>query len=143
MFIGLSAIFGLGPVVVLIVFRNKVRIPQKYFCYLLALVCVGLFIGTLVNEILGYAVTSVCWWVALGLGCGSCLAGGILLLITLTSLERNREGRQTSTISVKNTKQASYSTSYIDEIKALKELLDSEAITKEEYDAKKKEILSR
>ena len=54
-------------------------------------------------------------------------------------VRRNAYDSALQTESVKQT----HNTDYIDEIKRLKELLDCDAITQEEYDAKKKEILSR
>ena len=150
MFISLALLLGVGPAIVFLVFRNKVKETQRIICAFLTVVIFGLAIGTLVNEIIGYAEEMVCLYVALGLGCGAALLGVIVLIATLTSFEKKdktakeepREEKREEPVKVSKTKNSG-NMDYIAEIKALKELLDDGAITKEEYDKKKKEILER
>ena len=110
-----------------------------------------------------------CSWVAMGLSIGAMALGLVVMLSTFgcirsrrnrrLALQRKIEARRKATneytrelvaernqpapIRQPEPAKPTYNTDYIDEIKRLKELLDCDAITKEEYDAKKKEILSR
>ena len=75
------------------------------------------------------------------------IAGIICLLSFAISLANISEAvayrRQNRTIKVISTNETSekHNVDYIEEIKMLKELLDSGAITQEEFDAKKKQLL--
>ena len=92
-----------------------------------------------------------CAWVAMGLdiGCISvgvlCLAVTLLLKITQRSVQRSSGPVRYYDAPVEparpQSKPQPRDMSYIEEIKQLKELLDSGALTQEEYDMLKKEIL--
>ena len=107
-----------------------------------------------------------CTWVAMGLSLGGLVVSLAVMLITLDCVRRIRRARKqqiyysklnaqkaaqhTASLASKQTPQpeaapekpVNHSMDYIDEIKRLKELLDCGAITQEEFDAKKKQLLS-
>ena len=134
----------------------------------ISLITIGLCIGALVNAILGLTLSGTvtygyydsyshmtryysyfyrhpCSWVALGLSCGAMFVGAISLLIIL--IIRIREALSNKSKVVKPqpqiVKTEPRNSNYIQELKGLKELLDMGAITQEDYDMKKKEILER
>ena len=127
---------------------------------LVAFITIGLMVGCLVNGILGFAGIYACGWVSFGLGCG----GVVVSLINFASAQYfRRHSRQTYTyyrvyqapktqtptqpaqpvVEEKKPEPKETNMNYIEELKELKNLLDSGILTQEEFDAKKKEILSR
>lgn len=115
----------------------------KYCAMFLSIIAIGLYVGTVVTGGIGLAGVYACQWVSFGLGVG-CTVLGLATFFSARVL-RNAESAERAERAPKIARplKTSSSRDYIDEIKALKELLDCGAITQEEYDAKKKEILSR
>lgn len=102
-----------------------------------------LLLVALITIIVYYVNKSMEIWLIIFL-----LAAGIICLLSFAiSLANISEAvayrRQNRTIKVISTNETSkkHNVDYIEEIKMLKELLDSGAITQEEFDAKKKQLL--
>lgn len=99
-----------------------------------------------------------CCWVCLGLSCGAMLVLAVDTVITFVTLGVQRKNRraaaqaniQRENVAVQQLVQnkpaevakTTGDMSYIEEIKALKNLLDIGAITQEEFDKKKRELLN-
>ena len=154
LFLVLASSIAIPCAIATIVFNSVFHRPRKIILYLLATLTFALYIGCLVNAIVGLANSHylddphACCWVAMGLGIGSLLVGLIGLVLTLALKKKtghycSSERHESNSNKYNKVQHVSTGLNYIEEIKQLKELLDCGAITQEEYDKKKKEILEK
>ena len=105
-------------------------------------------------SIIGLILTLVCFFGSVSTENPNAFAflyfGGLVLSIVTLSVAVHYQRKANNKVfddkrkeHIQSVKQANNKIEYIDEIKELKDLLDSGAITQEEYDSKKSEILNR
>ena len=144
-FLILAMLIGV-PCAVIALVLSIGALKNKYPLITIAcIVTFGLAIGTFVLASIG---EYECAWVSFGLGVGCVSLGALVLIISLclylykfqSSSSEKTSGYQKPASKPLNN---SHDYSYIEEIKALKELLDCGALTEEEFTAKKKEVLER
>ena len=163
LFTSLSFSLALPAAIVSLVFSGKLKGLAKGLSIFLSVLVLALCLGTLVNGLIGNALSEYvtyagytyfhrhpCEWVCMGLSCGSLLAAVLAVVTTFVALGMQRKSNlskeqfndRLTRIENQSVKaQPDSSKDYIDEIKRLKELLDMGAITQEEFDTKKAELL--
>ena len=139
LFTALALLISLPAAIVTLSFSKKVNGFLKILVIFLSIVTIGLVTGTLVNGILGMSIRREyghhpCSWVCLGLSCGSMLFAVLSIVSVFTSISYQRKNPGSNA-------QRGSGSNYIEEIKALKQLLDIGAITQEEFDTKKAKLL--
>ena len=141
----------------------KTRRIGKIFSILISALALSLTIAAFINAVLGLSLSGYyyqyytvnnktnyyvyfyrhpCSWVALGLGCGAIVCAFAAMIVVFVI--KNRQNSRVSTnhpSSPQRVSNAPRNMNYIEEIKQLKELLDCGALTQEEFDMKKKEVL--
>ena len=124
----------------------------KNFSYFLLVIIFGLIVASTVLNAIGID-DYVCSWVGFGLFLGATVLNLFDFCINISyrgDVEKNTSGSDLQEHVINTRKEESKSQTkparsmdYIAELKALKELLDCGALTQEEFDMKKKEILNR
>ena len=134
--------FDAAAIALSIIFYRKLKESAKLFIFILDLLVIGLSIGALVNWILTAAgvASFVLVWVAMGLTLG-CLFASVATIILVMTLRERRQSLPRVNQATRSNAAPTRNYDYIEEIKRLKELLDCQAITQEEFDHKKKELL--
>lgn len=163
-FLVLALTVGIPLVIFSLVLTREIKRGRNIFYVLISLGII-LIIGSTVLSIIGgtnsklivdnyyysYFYRHPCVWVGMGLSIGSMavnLITTIVLIIISIYNEHNLTHKEAKEKVQSNEQPRRYSTNrkyksydYIDEIRELKKLLECGAITQQEYDMKKKQIL--
>lgn len=145
-----SFVFGL-------MIRNRTRPIAVTFPIIGIVLIASAFLSLVISAMLipsksydDSSASSLFGWIALGLSIGAFLVGIVSIILVFTFRSRYLASIKEEPITVALPKMkddkpsaSNNSTGYIEEIKQLKELLDSGAITQEEFDKKKKELLNK
>ena len=160
-FLMLFIVMSIPLNVVSFVFGLKIRNKTRPIAVIIPIVGIALIASAFIGLITSAALTpnraydddsasTLFLWISVGLSTGAFVNGVAAIIVVfilrsryLASLKQEPKIIATSIAKENKASANSDSTGYIKEIKELKELLDSGAITQEEFDKKKKELLER